>query len=115
MTACGAVLLVLMLGMSLPVWSIARRRKQATPLLLVLPLPAIVVWMALSGVGYGAQSLSNLVEPFIVLFVGVAFVCLFLPLVDRTGARPAVLATLMMVALVVLAVLLRAFMPNLPE
>lgn len=115
MTPCAVVLLVSMLAMSYPAWSIARRRGQATPLLLVLPLPAIAAWLAMSGLGYGAQSLSNLVEPVIVLLVGVALSYLYLPLVDRSGARPAAIAALMMAALIVLAVLLRTLMPNLPE
>jgi hypothetical protein len=115
MTPCAAVLLILMLGASFPAWSIARSRGQATPLLLLLPLPAIAAWIALSVVGYGAQSLSNLIEPVIVLALGVVLAYVYLPIVDRTGARPAVVAALMMAALLVLAVLLRTFMPNLPE
>jgi len=115
MTACAAVLLVLMFGLSFPAWLLARRRGRETPLLLVLPLPGIAAWIALSMLGYGSQSLSNLIEPFIVLLVGAALAYLFLVLVDRTGVRPAAIAALLMAALILLAVLLRTFMPILPE
>lgn len=115
MTACAVVLVMLMLGMSVPAWAIARQRGKGTPLLLLLPLPAILAWVALSTGGYGAQSLSNLVEPLIILLAGVALAYVYLLVMNRTDRSQHVIALLLMAALILLAFLLRTFMPILPE
>jgi len=115
MTLALLVLLALMFGLSFPAWHRARSHGKATPLVLFLALPALIVWFVLSINGFGAQSLSNLIEVSFLLAAGVALAYLHLVLASRSDASPRAIALWMMAGLVVAAVLLRRFMPVLPE
>lgn len=114
MTLMMLVLVAVTVGITFPAWRIARRQGNDSPWMLGLALPAIVVWVAASASGYGAQSLSNVVEIFYLFAGGVGLAYGHLFLVSRTEARPGPTALVMMVTLVV-ALLSRTFMPMLPE
>lgn len=115
MTPALLVLLGLSFGLSFPAWHRARNDGKATPLMLFLALPALIVWFVLSVNGFGPQSLSNLIEVFFLLGAGVALAYLHLLLGSRSDASPRAIALWIMAGLVVAAVLLRRFMPVLPE
>lgn len=109
---------ILLLGSSAlcaPAWMYSRRRRDESAWLLFLPAPAILVWVILTGLGVGAQSLSNLVEAVALAGGGVLLCYVKVFLVDRS-ARNARGTTLgMLLLLIIAAVLARLFMPLLPE
>ncbi len=109
------VIVALTIVLSFPAWQLARRRGNDTPLMLGLALPAVMIWIMLTINGYGAQSLSNVVEVFYLFAAGVGLAYAHLFLVGRTWARVRPTALWMMLGLIAAAVLLRTFMPLLPE
>ncbi len=115
MTLMMLVLVVVTFAVSFPAWQVARRQGNDSPWMLGLALPALLVWVALTASGYGAQSLSNIVEVFYLFAGGIALSWAHLLLVRHTGARPGPTALWMIAGLVVMAILLRTFMPVLPE
>ena len=115
MTIAFLVLVALSCAAIYPAYLASRRRGAESRLLVVAPVPAVVVWVALTASGYGAQSLSNIVEVFAIFGLGVvlAYVKVFVFDKAHSGAR---VSTYGLVALlVVLALVLRATMPILPE
>jgi len=101
--------------LNLPAWLVARRRQEATWWLPFLGAPAILAWVALLALGVGPQSLSNIVEvmALAVLSIVPCYAQVFylnrrFPNVRRTSACLALL-------LIAAAILLRLFMPLLPE
>ncbi len=115
MTIAFLVFVALSFAAIFPAYSVSCRRGPESRLLVVAPLPAVAVWMAVTATGYGAQSLSNIVEVFAIFGLGVvlAYVKVFAIDTVRDGARASTywLAGL----LVVLALVLRMTMPVLPE
>jgi len=115
MTIAFLVLIVLSCAATYPAFAASRRRGPESRLLAVAPVPAVAVWMAVTAAGYGAQSLSNIVEVFAVFGLGVVLAYVKVFVIDRArgGARA---STYCLVGLlVVLALVLRATMPVLPE
>ena len=76
MTLAFPILLMISAGLSLPAWLYARKRRRESGLMLLLPMPALVLWVGLSAVGVGPQSLSNLVE--VPILVGLAIALYYL-------------------------------------
>ena len=115
MVALFAILLVGSAVLNLPAWFFARSRNQATWWMPLLGAPPILAWVVLVALGVGAQSLSNVIEAMtlatlsVLLCYAQAFVLnRRFPAFRRTSAFLAV-------ALIAVAVLLRLFMPLLPE
>ena len=99
----------------LPAFLLSRRNGVESWWLLFSVVPAVVVWTGLTALGFGAQSLSNLIE--LVWLVGAAVTLSYLKVfvVDRL-TKSAVRSTYVLVGLLgVVAVLLRALTPMFPE
>lgn len=116
MTALVIPFLLVPLVLILPAFVWSRKKPEKESLLLpFVHMPAIALWWLLVSVGFGAQSLSNIVE---LLYLGIAAVVLpYLKvfLLDRFTARHT-LTTYGTVALLAgSAFFLRAWMPVLPE
>jgi len=101
--------------MSLPAWMVSRSRGNGSLWILFLSAPAIGVWVCLTALGIGAQSLSNLFEIFVIAILGVVLCYLKVFLLDKTVGRPHLTIVTVSLFLVAVAVLLRLFMPLLPE
>lgn len=98
-----------------PAYLVSRRRGAESKWLPAAGLPALVLWAGLTGSGYGAQSLSNIVEVFMILAGAVMLCYLKVFVADRLLRRPLVSTYTIMALLALAAVLLRTFMPVLPE
>ena len=96
--------------LSLPAYLRGRKRYGETIFLLLVSFPALAVWTSLAIGGFGAQSLGNLVEVFVLLgcAVGLAYV--------KAYWWKAQLSTLVLAALlVVMAGSMRMLVPMIPE
>lgn len=98
-----------------PALRLSRHRGPESRWILLLAGPAVVVWVVLTASGYGAQSLSNLVEVLWLFGAGVLLAYLKVFLFDRFSPVPRWSTYILMVLLAVAAVALRSFMPVLPE
>ena len=110
----GGIVVWLVL-MSMPAWLISRSRGNGSVWILFLSVPAIVVWVCLTALGIGAQSLSNMFEIFIIAILGVVMCYLKVFLLDKNVGKPHLTTAIVVLFLVVVAMLLRLFMPLLPE
>lgn len=115
MTVAFLVLVALSCAAIFPAYSASRRQNSESPLLVVAPVPAIAVWAAVTASGYGAQSLSNVVEVFAVFGVGVILAYIKVFVIDKARGRSRASTYWLVALLVVLALVLRTTMPNLPE
>jgi hypothetical protein len=84
-------------------------------MLLVAPLPAVVVWGTVTASGYGAQSLTAIVEVMVLFGLGVILAYVKVFIVDKAYGSPRVSTYALVGLLVIVALVLRATMPNLPE
>ena len=80
-----------------------------------LAVPGVVVWFGLTILGFGAQSLSNIVE--VIWLVGAGIVLSYLKLLvqGRLAISQRGLTHGLLLVLAVAAIMLRVFMPVLPE
>jgi hypothetical protein len=92
----------------LPGYLSARRRAPHSAWILLISLPGLILWLGLTSLGIGAQSLGNLSE--LLGVCGVAVAGAYLSLLTR---RVTPLHVLTAVLLVTLA--LRLFTPEIPE
>ena len=100
----------------LPAWFASRRSKQASEWSLFTVLPGQLSWIALAGLGVGAQSLSNVVIELTDLVLGsIVLYYLKVFLLDRFSDRPGRNTAYVVAITIVAAVLLRLIMPVLPE
>ena len=106
----GPVLLIL------PAFVVSARKPEKESLLLpFVHIPPIALWFGLTILGFGAQSLENVVE---LLYLGVAAVVLpYLKvfIMDRFTSRHAMTTYSTVAVLAGGAFLFRALMPSLPE
>jgi hypothetical protein len=78
-------------------------------------IPAIILWHYLVVRGYGAQSLGNMIEAFLIGGIGVAITYAKVFIVDRRFPNHVYTTYCEALLLMILAVFLRSFMPGLPE
>jgi hypothetical protein len=101
----------------LPAWltSRTRTRGRESAWLPFATFPALAAWVLLAGFGYGPQSLSNLVEVPGLFAAGIILCYGKVFLLDRRVKDPRWTTYLLMALLVTGSILLRTFMPLLPE
>ena len=76
------------------------------------PFIVVICWVVLTGIGYGHQSISHFIEiPIALMFLGALYNLKILWLAKRFANRPWLLSLLGVFSVV----LLRTFMPYLPE
>lgn len=109
------VLLLLAGMLCAPAYWVSRRRGSESKWLPVAALPAVLVWSALTGAGYGAQSLANIVEVIWIAAAAVILCYVKVFVVDQRLQRPRQTTYYLMTLLALGAVLLRSLMPVLPE
>jgi len=80
-----------------------------------LPAIVIVFWVVVVASGYGHQSLSHVVEVPIALIFALAFFIVKIFVGDKLFPNPKRNSSLVVVLSVTVVVLLRTFMPFLPE
>lgn len=115
MTILFAGLLLLGWLACLPAWLVSRSRGRESAWLPFAAFPALAAWVLLAGFGYGPQSLSNLVEPLGLFAAGIVLCYGKVFLLDRRAKDPRWTTYLLMALLVTGSILLRTFMPLLPE
>ena len=108
-------LLVLFCLASVPAYLLSKRRQEESLWLLFNFIPAAGVWVGLTRIGYGAQSLSNLIEIIIIGIASVVLPYMKIFLVDPKYGVPKKNTYILIAALVIASVLFRTFMPLLPE
>lgn len=109
-------LLLLIAGLlTIPAYLYSRRRHPESRWLPVAAVPAVAAWLLLAGSGYGAQSLSNLIEVLWLLVASVILAYAKVLAVDRVIGFRAGGTYILMGMLLIAALLLRSFMPVLPE
>jgi predicted branched-subunit amino acid permease len=115
MFAFFAALLAVSAIVNLPAWFLARRRSEATWWLPLIGTPAILTWVALVALGVGPQSLSNVVEAMALTAFSVLLCYAQVLVLNRRFTQPRRTSAFLLASLVGVAVLLRLFMPPLPE
>ncbi len=115
MTVFALLSLLLYLALAAPALLLARLRGGLFWSDLAAPVLILALWILLTALGYGHQSLSHIVELPIALLFGLllTYARVFLPGLRRANARRHSYAVLGLSLLGV--VLLRTFMPYLPE
>jgi hypothetical protein len=109
------ILLILACILSIPAYSLSKRRGTESKWILFLSGPALVVWFFLTATGYGAQSLSNIVEVIWLIGAGIFLSYAKVIIIDKRIHKPVVTTYVLVVILVICALLLRSFMPSIPE
>lgn len=108
-----------MIGISgalrIPAWRFSKRKGSQTKWLLFLSTPALLLWIVLTAAGLGAQSLANIIEVFPIAGLGVVAAYLRVFLLDGITGKPKENTRSLILALMALALVLRLFMPTLPE
>ena len=98
----------------LPGWIWARRTRPQSVWLLALAVPGLLVWLSLTMMHVGGQSLGNVVELFgIAVAAAIAAYAKFFFLDQRLP--PPRGGTLALVLVVLTALALRLFTPDIPE
>ncbi len=115
MTLMFPVLLIILGMLCMPAYLASRKKENESKWFLVSALPAIALWIGLTATGYGAQSLANIIEIFLVLSATIIMSYLKVFLIDPKLHRAKQTTYIMMGVLIVVVFLLRAFMPSLPE
>lgn len=115
MTIAFLVFVALSCAAIYPAYSASRRRRLESRWLIVAPVPAVVAWFAVTASGYGAQSLANSLEVFAVFALGVVLAYVKVFAIDNDYENSRLSTFVLIIVLVVLALALRATMPNLPE
>jgi len=108
-------LFVVGLMLCLPAYLSSRKRGNESRWFLFSSLPALALWIGLAASGYGAQSLSNIVEVILIIIAAVVMSYMKVLVIDRKFHKPVQTTYTMMAILAVVTFLLRTFMPNLPE
>jgi len=109
------MLLLIVGAICAPAYFFSRRNGEETKWFLVAALPSIILWIGLTGSGYGAQSLSNLIEVIWLMIATVILSYLKVFIIDRKANKPKQSTYTMIALLAIGAFLLRTFMPVLPE
>jgi len=98
-----------------PALMYAKWRRAESWWLLFAGVPGVVAWFLLVSSGYGPQSLSNIIEVYLLVIGYVILVYLKVLLVDHWSDSGKVTTAILSVLAVLGAVGLRTFMPLLPE
>jgi hypothetical protein len=109
-----AVLLPLILLVPAAIISL-RKPEPDSWMLAMVHVPAVTLWIGLVVSGYGAQSLGNLCEGFVIGAAAVVFAYVKVFVIDRYMENHALTSYALAGVLGLLAVGLRTFMPVLPE
>jgi hypothetical protein len=106
---------VVILAANLYVWQLANKRNTLywPDLASVILLPTF--WFLVTGSGYGHQSLSHLIEAPIVSMFGTVSLYFRVLIVDRWATNSMFNSYLNLLTGLIFVVLLRTFMPFLPE
>ena len=115
MTILFPSLILIAAILCLPAFLYSRRKGAESWWLPFSVVPGVVVWAGLTALGFGAQSLSNVIE--LVWLVGAAVALSYVKVfvVDRRG-KSAVHSTYVLAGLLgVVAIALRALTPMFPE
>ena len=99
----------------LPGWYVANKDQPQGLWICFLPAAGLALWALLTGVGYGAQSLSNLVETPMIAGIAVVVAYLKFFVFDKAPALSPYGKISAIGAVILATVALRSFMPVLPE
>ncbi|NNC57996.1 MAG: hypothetical protein HKO12_10580 [Woeseiaceae bacterium] len=99
----------------LPGWYWANKGLPQSVWICLLPATGLALWAALTALGFGAQSLANLVETPLIASVAVVVAYLKFIVFDRKPALNSYGTVFAIAAVILATILLRTFMPDLPE
>jgi len=98
-----------------PGWRWANKREPQSYWICFLPAGGLCLWVLLTAIGFGAQSMANVVETFVVALLSVVVAYLNFFVGDRQLVSRAVRDGVAVATVVVIVTLLRAFTPVLAE
>ena len=99
----------------LPGWYWANKGQPQDFWTCCLPAAGLVLWMLLTGLGFGAQSLANLVETPLIAGIAVVVAYLKFFVFDKRSALRSYGKSFAIAAVILATVVLRTFVPVLPE
>lgn len=99
----------------LPGWYWANKGQPQDVWICFLPAAGLALWMLLTALGFGAQSLANLVETPMIAGIAVVVAYLKFLVFDKGSALNSYGKLFAIVTVILATVLLRTFMPVLPE
>ena len=115
MTVMFVVLLLISVVLFISGWLLAKKKYPQTFLTFFLLTVGIVLWVLLTSLGFGAQSLANFIEVFGVVVVAVAAAYLKFFVFDHWFSNKHLGFVVALVIVVVVTIAFRLFMPSLPE
>jgi hypothetical protein len=107
-----AIVLCLIIGFT---WVTAKRRGALFVWDYATVLGPVPVWYALAAAGVGSNSMGNLLEIPVVLLLGAVMFALRVFVFDRALKSPTRASFATFVVTLALVVMVRLFMPNMPE
>ena len=99
----------------LPGWYWANKGQPQDLLICFLPAAGLALWLLLTGLGFGAQSLANLVETPVIAGFAVVVAYLKFLVFDKVSALSSYGRIIAFATVILATVALRTFMPVLPE
>ena len=99
----------------LPGWILSTRRRFWSGWIFALPSAGVGFWLALAMLGLGAQGLGNVVEAFVVMASAVVVSYLMFFVFVRFHFTEARSMAIAYIAVAIIALCLRMFMPVRPE
>ncbi len=99
----------------LPGWYWANKGQPQKFWICFLPAAGLALWMLLTALGFGAQSLANLVETPVIAGVAVVAAYLKFFVFDKSSALNSYGKIFAIAAVMLATIILRTIMPVLPE
>ncbi|HIF9529891.1 hypothetical protein [Photobacterium damselae] len=96
-------------------WVNAKRKNALYWSDICLPIISLFFWCFLASVGYGPQSLSNLIEIPILLIAGIILLYVRVFIIDRYRKQPKQNSYIIIGLCIFFVLLLRTVMPLIPE
>ena len=99
----------------LPGWYWSNKSRPQPAMICLLPVAGLILWLLLISLGFGAQSLANVMEAPMIAAVAVMAAYSKFFIFDRVSALSPYGKIFVIVAVLVTTVALRTFMPVIPE
>ncbi len=99
----------------LPGWYWSKKNRPQPAIICLLPVAGLMLWLLLISLGFGAQSLANVMEAPVIAAVAVMAAYAKFFIFDRVSALSPYGKIFVIVVVLISTVALRAFMPVIPE
>ncbi|MFY9260521.1 MAG: hypothetical protein WAO71_08450 [Gallionella sp.] len=114
MPALIVLFMVIDLTIALFAWNFARKREAWLAVDYMIPIAIVFIWFFIAGMGVGAQSMSNLIEPILLLAMMPLLLVVKVFILDNFYS-PKISSTILFITLFVFTVVMRLVMPGISE